>query len=143
MRVAPVVEFSESDKAWLVRESRSRIAPKRLGERCQIVLLAAQSKTNQQIAAALGISRQKAGRWRMHFVQKGHRGIEEEERGRKPIYLQPLRELLVHKTTRGHSAARCARVEPHLHGQGDETQAEHRGTHLAPVRAQASSGADL
>ena len=103
MRVAPLVEFSESDKAWMVRESRSRIAPKRLGERCQIVLLAAQGKTNQQIAAALGISRQKAGRWRMRFVEKGRPGIEEEEpgRGRKPVYLQPLRELLIQKTTRG------------------------------------------
>jgi len=103
MRIAPVVEFTESDQAWIARQARSRIAPKRLGERCQIVLLAAAGKTNQQIAAVLGISRQKAGRWRLRFVEKGRRGIEEEEpgRGRKPIYLKPLRDLIVRKTTRG------------------------------------------
>ena len=99
MRIAPVVEFTESDQAWIARQARSRIAPKRLGERCQIVLLAAAGKTNQQIAAVLGISRQKAGRWRLRFVEKGRRGIEEEEpgRGRKPIYLKPLRDLIVRK----------------------------------------------
>ena len=102
MRVAPTVQLSESDREWMLRESRSALAPKRLGERCRVVLLAAEGKTNEQIAAELGMSRQKAGRWRGRFVKKGRIGIEEDEpgRGRKHTYPVELRELIVQKTTR-------------------------------------------
>ena len=102
MRVAPAVALSESDKEWLLKQSRSSVAPKRLGERCRVVLLAAQGKTNEQIAAELGMSRQRAGRWRGRFVQRGRVGIEEDEpgRGRKLTYPVELRELIVQKTTR-------------------------------------------
>ncbi len=102
MRVAPAVVLSESDKEWMLKQSRSAIAPKRLGERCQIVLLAAEGKTNEVIAAELSMTRQKAGRWRTRFVLKGRIGIEKDEpgRGRKFTYPVELRDQLVRKTTR-------------------------------------------
>ncbi len=102
MRVAPAVILSESDKDWLLKQSRSRIAPKRLGERCQIILLAAEGKTNEQIAEKLGMNGKKVSRWRTRFVQKGRVGIERDEpgRGRKLTYPVELRELIVKKTTR-------------------------------------------
>ncbi len=102
MRVAPTVELIESDREWLVKQSRSRIASRRLGERCLVVLLAAEGKTNEQIAAQLGISRQKAGRWRTRFVQQGRIGIEQDKpgRGRKLTYSVEVRAGLVKKTTR-------------------------------------------
>lgn len=102
MRVAPIVELSELDREWLRRQSRSGVASKRLGERCRIVLLAADGKTNEQIAEEMSVSRHKAGRWRIRFVLSGRAGIEADApgRGRKPSYPPELRQLVVQKTTR-------------------------------------------
>jgi transposase len=102
MRVAPAVELSEVDKEWLLKQARSGIATKRLGERCRIVLLAAAGRTNEQIAEELGLNSKKVSRWRTRFVQSGRTGIEREEpgRGRKLTYPVELRELIVTKTTR-------------------------------------------
>ena len=57
MRIAPIVELSEIKRAWLLKESRSGVASRRLAERCQIVLLAAADQTNEEIAAALKMTR--------------------------------------------------------------------------------------
>lgn len=102
MRVAPAVELSESDREWLLKQARSALAPKRLGERCWVVLMAADGQTNEQIAAELGIGREKVGRWRSRFAESGRAGIEEDKpgRGRKPTYSVKVRELVVKKTTR-------------------------------------------
>lgn len=101
MRVAPAVELTDPDREWLQRQSRSGVAARRLGERCRIVLLAAAGKTNEQIAKKLGVTRQKAGRWRTRFSETGRAGIEADApgRGRKPTYPEELRKLAVRKTT--------------------------------------------
>jgi len=102
MRVAPIVELSDPDREWLQKQARSGVAARRLGERCRIVLLAASGKTNEQIAEELGMTRQKAGRWRTRFVETGRGGIEADApgRGRKPSFPPELRRLVVQKTTR-------------------------------------------
>jgi transposase len=102
MRIAPAIKLTDLDREWLLKESRSAIAPKRLGERCRVVLLAAEGKTNEEIAAELGIGRHKASRWRERFALKGRMGIEKDEpgRGRKLTYPLEIRELIVQKTTR-------------------------------------------
>ncbi len=102
MRIAPKVELSDSERAWLLKQTRSGMASQRLAERSQIVLLAAAQKTNEEIAAQLHITRQKAGRWRTRYVEVGRPGIESDApgRGRKPLYPQELRRKIVRKTTR-------------------------------------------
>ncbi len=79
----------------------SALTPRRLAERCEIVLLAADGKTNEEIAAVCSITRQKAGRRRDRFVQGGRKGIEEDPRarGRKFLYGDEIREDIVRKTT--------------------------------------------
>ncbi len=62
----------------LERLSRSRSVAVRLAERSRIVLLAAGGLDNQEIAAKLDITRQKAGRWRDRFVEDGLGGIEKD-----------------------------------------------------------------
>jgi transposase len=75
---------------------------KRLSQRCQIVLLAAEGKTNEEIGATLHLTRQRAGRWRQRYLEQGRAGIEQDApgRGRKLTYPEELRQAVVQKTTR-------------------------------------------
>ena len=78
MRIAPAIELNKDEVALLNQLARSRSTTVRLSERSRIVLLAAQGKTNEQIAEALDITRQKAGRWRARYLQYGIGGIEQD-----------------------------------------------------------------
>ena len=78
MRRAPTIKLDIPVRKELERLSRSRSVAVRLAERSRIVLLAAGGLDNQEIAAKLGITRQKAGRWRDRFVEDGLGGIEKD-----------------------------------------------------------------
>ena len=69
MRVAPPVTINESQQQTLRQWVRSRSLPARQIERARIVLLAAEGKTDLEIAARLNITNQKAARWRKRFLQ--------------------------------------------------------------------------
>jgi transposase len=102
MRVAPEIRLPEEELQWLRRQAQSAVASQRLSERCRIVLLAAEGKTNEEIGALLQITRQRAGRWRQRYVAQGRAGIEADApgRGRKPTYPEEVRQAVVQKTTR-------------------------------------------
>jgi hypothetical protein len=89
MRVAPTVILTELDREWLLKSSGSGVTSQRLGERCRIVLLAAEGMRNDEIEAALNIPRKKVGRWRNRFLQLGREGIEKEAPGRGRNRLTP------------------------------------------------------
>ena len=74
---------------------------KRLGERCRIILRAAEGRTNEQIAAQLKITRQKVARWRARFREFGRAGLEHDApgRGRKPLYGPEITALIIEQTT--------------------------------------------
>ena len=78
MRTAPRVELSVEDRAWLEKVSRSRVETVRLSERALIVLMAADGKTNREIGMSLGITEEKAARWRGRFNDQGRTGIEQD-----------------------------------------------------------------
>ena len=102
MRTAPRVELSVEDKGWLEKVSRSRIEAVRLLERALIVLLAADGQTNRQIGLSLGITEEKAARWRGRFLAQGRLGLAQDApgRGRKPTYLPKVVSMVVRRTTR-------------------------------------------
>src|SRR6476660_3419508 len=102
MRIADSVSLTSEDQQWLRKQAGSAIAPKRLAERCSIVLLGFEGKNNEQIAATLGITRQKAARWRTRFAQSGRAGLENDApgRGRKPVYGPEIQALIVERTLR-------------------------------------------
>jgi transposase len=100
MRIAPAISLLPDVKKWLRQQAGSAVAPKRIGERCQIVLLAAEGKTNLEIADALEITRQKVARWRERFSKLGRAGIETDApgRGRKAVYGPEIRKMIVERT---------------------------------------------
>src|SRR5258708_2057363 len=102
MRVAPLILLDEDTQQWLQKLAGSALTSKRLVERCQIVLLAAQGLENLEIAAALGFTRQKVARWRDRFHESGRAGIETDlpGRGRKPVYGPEMSKLIVERTLR-------------------------------------------
>ena len=102
MRIASYICPSSEDLQWLRKQASSAIVSKRLAERCGIVLLAAEGRTNEQIAVAMKITRQKAARWRKRFREAGRPGLESDApgRGRKPVYGPEIEALIVERTLR-------------------------------------------
>ncbi len=100
MRFAPAVHLTDKDREWVTKQIKSTLSSKRLSQRCLVVLLAANAKTNEQIAKKLKITRQKVGRWRSRFAELGRAGIESDRpgRGRKFVYTAEIRRLIVQKT---------------------------------------------
>jgi transposase len=70
-------------------------------ERAKVIILAAEGKTNLEIASALNISNQKAARWRKRFLRLGLPGLERDapRPGRKPAIAASVKAELIHKTT--------------------------------------------
>lgn len=101
MRVAPAVTLTNEQRETLQRWSRSRSLPARQVERARIVLLAADGRQDLEIAAELGITNQKAGRWRKRFLEVGLPGLEKDapRPGRTPRISAATKQRVIRKTT--------------------------------------------
>jgi transposase len=75
MRVARKVDVSSEDRAVLEQQARGRSLPARLVERSRIVLRAADGLQDREIAAELGITPEKAARWRNRFLDGGKEAL--------------------------------------------------------------------
>jgi transposase len=100
MRRARPIELEPKQREALERLARGRRVPVRLAERARIVLHAADGLGNQEIAKALGVTRQKAGRWRDRYAESGPAGTEKDapRPGRKRRIDEPRRAAVVRKT---------------------------------------------
>jgi transposase len=101
MRVAPPVVLTEDQKRTLQQWARGRSLPARQVERARVVLLAAAGKQDLEIAADVGISNQKAARWRKRFLKLGLAGLEKDapRPGRTPTITSSQVQEVVRKTT--------------------------------------------
>lgn len=101
MRQAVHVELTDAERRILTKWSRGRMTAARLVQRAQIILLAADGKTNSEIAQALKIARGTVGTWRQRFVVHRIAGIERDlpRGGRKPTERERVAELIITKTT--------------------------------------------
>lgn len=100
MRRATPIVLDEAQRKQLEALRRGRRVPVRLAERAAIVLHAADGLENQQIGTVMGISRQKAGRWRDRYAAHGLAGIEKDapRPGRKRRIDDKRRAAVVRKT---------------------------------------------
>jgi transposase len=101
MRVAPRIELTQDERETLTKWSRGRSTQVRRAQRAKIVLLAAEGRENQDIAAELGVTRRTVGRWRTRFAKSRIAGIEKDlpRGGRTPTKRRKLESLIVAKTT--------------------------------------------
>ena len=101
MRVAPPVVLSEDQRHTLQQWARGRSLSARQVERARVVLLAAAGKQDLEIAAEVGISNQKAARWRKRFLKLGLAGLTRDapRPGRTPTITPAKVQEVVRKTT--------------------------------------------
>jgi transposase len=101
MRIAPVITLTGEQQQQLESWARGRSLPRRLVERAQMILLAAEGRQNREIAFALRRGRQVVARWRQRFIERGLAGIEKDapRPGRKPKLSAARVEEIVRKTT--------------------------------------------
>jgi transposase len=78
MRIAPPVVLSAEQRRTLERMSRQRRLAKRLVERAQIVLRAADGLDDTCIAEQLRTTRKTVARWRSRFLKGGVAGLEKD-----------------------------------------------------------------
>jgi transposase len=100
MRKAIPIVLDKTQRLELEKLKRGRRVSVRLAERAAIVLHAADGLDNQQIGALMNISRQKAGRWRQRFAERGIAGIEKDapRPGRRRSIDAVQRDAVVRKT---------------------------------------------
>jgi len=78
------IRLSQAEKDSLESQARKYTAPYYSVLRAKIVLLAAQGRSNDQIAASLSVPRQIVSKWRKRFFEQGSAGLENEPRPGRP-----------------------------------------------------------
>jgi transposase len=101
MRVARPIVLNEQQQEELEQLGRRRSLPARLVERAQIVLRAAAGLQDQEIAAELGITPEKAARWRNRYLNGGIKLLEKDRSrpGRPRTITGDRTAEVIHKTT--------------------------------------------
>jgi transposase len=102
-KTLPII-LSESEVARLEQWIRSGSTPQQVVLRCRIIQAAALGKRDKQIAAALGIRRRMAARWRHRVRQQGIGCVWEiaPGRGRKPLISAAKIAAMVEATLHAH-----------------------------------------
>jgi transposase len=100
MRKAIPIVLDDSQRQKLESLKRARRVSVRLMERATIVLHAAEGLEDQEIGEKMGITRQKAGRWRKRYAKLGLAGIEKDapRSGRKLRIDAQQRAAVINKT---------------------------------------------
>ena len=78
MRVAPFVQLSQEQQVELGKVARSTSSSVRFAQRAKIIVRAAEGRQDIEIAQDLGITRQKAARWRARFIKLGIEGLRQD-----------------------------------------------------------------
>ena len=101
MRSAQKITLSKAERAALAGWSQGRTVAVRQAERAQMILLAAAGRSNQEIAAEMGVKPHTVGRWRSRFAELRVVGIEKDlPRGGRPRrQREEVESKIIEKTT--------------------------------------------
>jgi transposase len=101
MRIAPAISLTTSEHTYLEKLSRSRVSARRVVERAQMILLAAEGKKNLEIATTLSMDARTVARWRNRVHREGVAVIEHDRSrpGRTPAISREVIEAVIRKTT--------------------------------------------
>ena len=103
--VAKQITVSSEDRVELRRVSQARSAERRMVERAQIVLLAAEGLSASRIAERVGCSEKLVKRWRARYERDGLEGLRDRPQSGRPLTHDPeVRARLIAKT--------CTRPQP-------------------------------
>ncbi len=83
-RPTPLVVLTAEEQQTLEQWARRPTTAQGLAQRARLVLACASTKTNGEIAATAGVTRQTVGRWRHRFVRKRLPGLLDEPRPGAP-----------------------------------------------------------
>jgi transposase len=83
-RIAPAITLNPVTESALQHLVRSPSTPQGLALRARIVLGAASTQSNQEIAAALRVPQVTVGKWRRSFAAKGLDGLQDATRPGRP-----------------------------------------------------------
>jgi transposase len=78
------VKLTEYEREALQNWARRPKSAQGLALRARMVLLCAEERTNTEVAAALGVTKQTVGKWRKRFLQKRLDGLVDEPRPGTP-----------------------------------------------------------
>ena len=78
MHFAPPIRLSSEERSTLTAWARAKSVPLRVMQRAQIITMAADGVTNQNIASQLGISRPTVQLWRERFLALRVAGLEKD-----------------------------------------------------------------
>jgi transposase len=73
-----------ADRAELERRERSETIPSRDKDRAKMILLAAEDKSNSEIARELKTNRNRVAKWRKRYIENGLDGLKDLQRSGKP-----------------------------------------------------------
>jgi transposase len=81
---APEVVLTAESRAKLQQITRAATSEQREVFRANIVMLAAENQTNEQIAGRLAIHSKTVGKWRSRYAREGIAGLEDRPRSGRP-----------------------------------------------------------
>ena len=84
-----VITLSPHERSVLESHARQYTLPYFQVVRAHMILLAAEGRTNDEIAAALSIGREVVSLWRKRFFEKRLAGLEERSRSGRPRAFPP------------------------------------------------------
>jgi transposase len=83
------IQLSAEEQAWLESRARRYTLPYRDVIRAKIILLAAEGRSNNEIALELHLPRPIVSKWRKRYYEEGLPGLQERPRGGRPPGFSP------------------------------------------------------
>ena len=128
MRIAPAIVLTQDQRSQLEGYARGRRVAVRVAQRATMLLLAAESKQDKEIAHELGMVASTVALWRHRFLALGVPGIEKDapRPGRKPTIAAERVQEIIRKTTQ--------ETPPHATHWSTRSMAQAAGVSEATVR---------